>query len=1449
MHKYKYMSENSTVKREIQKVVGINTPMIGPDTKYYVKYKNFSYRECKFISQKELLSYPSGKHFETKLRKQPCPFRPVPFFKSLYKPITYEYDEGFITIEKVISDRYQSGRHQYLVKWLSLDYDECTWEDKDDLPQSLIHDYFIRKEKFNEAYSKSSDDRLYPPKFSYLEQRRIISQFQPMLELPEYKNKHTLSNFQLDGINWIHRNWILHRNSILADEMGLGKTIQSLCFLLLLKKNYGIRGPFLILAPLSTIPNWMDEIEEWTNFRAVSLTGNIQARSVIEQYCLYYNENDQSKLIFDILILPIEAIKRDFSILKKIYFMCLIIDEAHRLKSPNTDLYHQCEEIKTDFTLLMTGTPVQNDIHELWSILHFVDSSKFSDFDSFNLNYSNKEDRKTIENLHEVIKPYILRREKSDIKEIETPIKEETIIEVEMTPFQRSLYKSVLCENREILVQNILKTKTSIKNISVELRKVCNHPYLLKDAKAVFLKQFKQSNNLPENSLNTPEIILNALIYASGKTILLDKLLPKLLEGEHKVLIFSQMTKMLDILDDYLYSKQYKYERFDDDKNFKMRKLAIERFKSNPDSFIFLLSTRAGILGLNLTEADTVIIFDNDYNPQNDIQTQALCHSIGQTKEVKVYRLIMKDTYESVMFDHASKKLALNYAILGSHNGNASIEEQTSAKEIEMMLKKGAYYIFNDRCNEHDKFCEESIDQILENRSHVINHDFIYDGNSRFSKVSFNTNQRNFLNVDFSSPDFWSNLLPQSQAQTSSSLMNDKREKRKNYQFYFESQSSEDNDDSSTESSSNSSDNDSSDSIYGFSDDDEKKRKLKKKRKRMKMKFVDDDFYTDLSLINVNDDSEDPLFNDDLKPKYSPKSLPQQSMNETIKTQQQHRSVPEPKKLTKEQIIYVKKKAEDEVQYILSTKFKQALALLFNFGLYGFRFIKKSPSKEFAEYFLLSLIQSTIEEKKIQYLNYVRAVKPKMMRKIDSLVTNHPFQIREEDVYSGFLQIATSFHEIDRYLQEDPNASSRHDIYEIMKIEIAPNIKFMITFLGQKVPSIDDIFKKIKFYDSAYRAAVYITNERLPPNFYFAPSVPFFQFPFWGVEMDFYFLCGTVIYGIMNMEHVFTDPKLPFCLINQEIFPKIAILRDKFQLILNEVNFIIPNDYDFKGKLINDYSYFKMINWRLLNKTAISWNFKKQIIRGLYFYGIPIYDKNDSKSNSQIIEKLKFVFHADEIDDFAFTLFISAVLAYCRRFQPEIDVGPFNVPVKVVIRVLNKKTSTLERIEFIEPDKSAIFKSKDKKIYEYDLRWVIEEKIRNAAKNIYTFQKVRSYYNFFNKKVVIDMNKMPSINVKHSFNFPRWGLKSNFVQNQWCKAADIKLFNITASYGFLLFSEFGRAFLNITDQTYAVWRLNEITSIRPVRPKFAELIDCLFPSDPKIDRLETILSTIQKADI
>ena len=149
MHKYKYMSENSTVKREIQKVVGINTPMIGPDTKYYVKYKNFSYRECKFISQKELLSYQSGKHFETKLRKQPCPFRPVPFFKSLYKPITYEYDEGFITIEKVISDRYQSGRHQYLVKWLSLDYDECTWEDKDDLPQSLIHDYFIRKEKFN----------------------------------------------------------------------------------------------------------------------------------------------------------------------------------------------------------------------------------------------------------------------------------------------------------------------------------------------------------------------------------------------------------------------------------------------------------------------------------------------------------------------------------------------------------------------------------------------------------------------------------------------------------------------------------------------------------------------------------------------------------------------------------------------------------------------------------------------------------------------------------------------------------------------------------------------------------------------------------------------------------------------------------------------------------------------------------------------------------------------------------------------------------------------------------------------------------------------------------------------------------------------------------------------------------------------------------------------------
>ena len=191
--------------------------------------------------------------------------------------------------------------------------------------------------------------------------------------------------------------------------------------------------------------------------------------------------------------------------------------------------------------------------------------------------------------------------------------------------------------------------------------------------------------------------------------VLLEKLLPKLKAGGHRVLIFSQMVKMLDILEDYLIRKQYPFERIDGRIRGNLRQAAIDRFcRPDSDRFVFLLCTKAGGLGINLVAADTCIIYDSDWNPQNDLQAQARCHRIGQDKMVKIYRLVTRNTYEREMFDRAGLKLGLDKAVLQSMNteqgGKKKDASQTlSKKEIEDLLKKGAYGALMDDDNAGDK--------------------------------------------------------------------------------------------------------------------------------------------------------------------------------------------------------------------------------------------------------------------------------------------------------------------------------------------------------------------------------------------------------------------------------------------------------------------------------------------------------------------------------------------------------------------------------------------------------------------------------------------------------------------------------------------------------------------------------------------------------------------------
>ena len=285
-------------------------------------------------------------------------------------------------------------------------------------------------------------------------------------------------------------------------------------------------------------------------------------------------------------------------------------------------------------------------------------------------------------------------------------------------------------------------------NIMMELRKCCIHPFLINSAEEQISHDWRQQHGDHES--------LKCLVQASGKLVLMDKLLPKLKAGGHRVLVFSQMVRCLDILEDYIVQMRYPYERIDGRVRGNLRQAAIDRFsKPDSDRFVFLLCTRAGGLGINLTAADTVIIFDSDWNPQNDLQAQARCHRIGQQKPVKIYRLICRNTYEREMFDKASLKLGLDKAVLQSMNTQqkTSGDGQLSKKDVEELLRKGAYGAIMDDDNAGDKFCEEDIDQILSRRTQVITIETEEKG-STFSKATF-ASADNRSDIEIDDPNFW----------------------------------------------------------------------------------------------------------------------------------------------------------------------------------------------------------------------------------------------------------------------------------------------------------------------------------------------------------------------------------------------------------------------------------------------------------------------------------------------------------------------------------------------------------------------------------------------------------------------------------------------------------------------------------------------------------------------
>ncbi|XP_018355978.1 PREDICTED: chromodomain-helicase-DNA-binding protein 1 isoform X2 [Trachymyrmex septentrionalis] len=609
--------------------------------------------------------------------------------------------KSYNNVERIIADykKPDSVYPDYFCKWENLSYAEATWEDG-----ILI----VKKwpEKIKE-FCDREDSKRTPSKHCKVLKSR--PKFYQLNEQPIYMGKEKdliLRDYQMDGLNWLIHSWCKENSVILADEMGLGKTIQTICFLYYLFHTQHLHGPFLLVVPLSTMTSWQREMSQWApDINFVTYLGDINSRNVIREYEWCYQ--DSKRLKFNVILTTYEIVLKDKTFLGALNWAVLLVDEAHRLKNDDSLLYKALTEFHTNHRLLITGTPLQNSLKELWALLHFIMPTKFSSWEEFEKQHDNAA-QKGYSKLHKQLEPFILRRVKKDVEK-SLPAKVEQILRVEMTSLQKQYYKWILTKNYEALRKGVRGSTTTFLNIVIELKKCCNHAFLTKPIDAEREK--------------TNEDYLQQLIRGSGKLVLLDKLLVRLRDTGHRVLIFSQMVRMLDILGEYLQRRHFPFQRLDGSIKGELRKQALDHFNAEgSQDFCFLLSTRAGGLGINLATADTVIIFDSDWNPQNDLQAQARAHRIGQKNKVNIYRLVTKKSVEEEIVERAKQKMVLDHLVIQRMDttGRTVLDKKNAGtnsnpfnkEDLNAILKFGAEDLFKDEEDgDEEPTCD--IDEIL----------------------------------------------------------------------------------------------------------------------------------------------------------------------------------------------------------------------------------------------------------------------------------------------------------------------------------------------------------------------------------------------------------------------------------------------------------------------------------------------------------------------------------------------------------------------------------------------------------------------------------------------------------------------------------------------------------------------------------------------------------------
>lgn len=694
---------------------------------FLVKYHNLSYWEVEWITELQLEIYFIHQ-WRTYSRRNDLEEEPMlewddewtnkDLAERFYK---YGINPIWMTIHRIINHKKvgRSSQIQYLIKWKDLGYDKASWMyENNEIPgfKEAVKKYNEHREsiegplrekskKKKRKEEKKKDDRPDPSN-KFEDQPTYITDIGV-----------SLHDYQLEGLNWLRFSWSQGTDVILADEMGLGKTIQTIVFVKSLVCEGHSNGPFLISVPLSTMVNWEREFELWApELYVVSYYGGKDSRAVIREHEFSFVEgairsgNKAYKLKsgchvkFHVLLTSYEMCTIDAATLSSVDWAAVCIDEAHRLKNNQSKFFRVLSEYSFAHKLLLTGTPLQNNLEELFHLLNFLCPDKFNDMEGFLDEFADISQEDQIKKLHDMLGPHMLRRLKADVLK-GLASKSEFIVRTNLSPLQRKFYRYILARNFEGLNSRGGAHNSSLLNIMMDLKKCCNHPYL-------FNKAAEEAARLPNGAFEGHE-----LIKASGKLVVLHKMLRKLKDNGNRVLIFSQMTRVLDILEDFMEYEGYKYERIDGSITGSLRQEAIDRFNApNAQQFCFLLSTKAGGLGINLATADTVFIYDSDWNPHNDIQAFSRAHRIGQSNKVMIYRFVTKNSVEQRVAQVAKHKMMLTHLVVRPGMGSKGIG--ISKQEMDDILKFGTEELFkNDDDTENNDFIhydDKAIDKLLD---------------------------------------------------------------------------------------------------------------------------------------------------------------------------------------------------------------------------------------------------------------------------------------------------------------------------------------------------------------------------------------------------------------------------------------------------------------------------------------------------------------------------------------------------------------------------------------------------------------------------------------------------------------------------------------------------------------------------------------------------------------